>query len=113
VTGARTATGTVFEDLDAVPEGLTFNKEEFYNEDCTLVADGSGLPNSPGVVLQNYWEYPGCVAMTGNVYVLRLADGHHVKLRVTNYYNDQDTCDEDLIAGSGSGNIQLDWAFLD
>lgn len=116
VAAARTAANTTFDELDAVPEGLTFREEEYFDPDasCELVPDGSGL-GSPGVVLQNYWRYPGCVAMTGNVYVLQLADGRHVKLEVLSYYEQgQEDCNQDDPSGiSGGGNLRVRWAFLD
>jgi hypothetical protein len=116
VTGARTAPSTVFDALTAVPDGLDFNAENFMSDPdtCELIADGSGL-GSPGVVLQNWWQYPaGCVATTGNVYVLSLADGRHVKLVVTRYYGSgQDTCNASGTPGSDGGRIQLRYAFLD
>lgn len=117
VAAARTAPETDFATLAEVPAGLDFNEEQFMSPDtCDVIADGSGL-GSPGVVLQNFWTYPGCVQMTGNVYVLALADGRHVKLEVTQYYADaiQQECDETgtISASTGSANIQLDWAFLD
>lgn len=117
VTAARTAPSTDFAALDAVPEGLDFNAERFMTEEtCDIIPDGSGL-GSPGAVLQNFWTYPGCVQMTGNVYVLQLASGRHVKLVVTHYYNEasQAQCQETdtAPAPNGSGNVQLDWTFLD
>jgi hypothetical protein len=115
VTGARTGPATDFDALATVPAGLTFNAENFMSDpdSCELVPDGSGL-GSPGVVLQNWWEYPGCVATTGNVYVLSLANGRHVKLVVTRYYaTGQETCNASGTAGSNGGNILLRYAFLD
>jgi hypothetical protein len=113
VSAARTGAGTDFEDVESVDENLTFNTEEYFDpEDCELQPDGSGL-GSPGVVLQNYWEYPGCVKMTGNVYIVRRADGRHVKLQVLAYYEDQDACDVGGSFGTGSANIRIKWAFLD
>ena len=87
VTGARTAAATDFATLTSVPASLTYRTEEYYSAapGCMLVPDGSGL-GSPGTALQSFWEYPGCVKMTGNVYVLQLANGRHVKLTVDDYY---------------------------
>jgi len=98
VTAARTAPATDFDALAAVPDGLTFNAEQFMS----------------GVVLQNWWEYPGCVKTTGNVYVLSLANGRHVKLVVTQYYaSGQDGCNEQGNPGTGSARIHLRYGFLD
>jgi hypothetical protein len=115
VTGARTAPSTDFASLDVVPDNLDFNAEQYMSDTCELIPDGSGL-GSPGTILQNFWTYPGCVQMTRNVYVLQLADGHHVKLVVTHFYDEQaqqDCQDTNQTDSSGSGHIQLDWAFLD
>lgn len=95
---------------------LEFNAEQYMSPGtCDIIPDGSGL-GSPGVVLQNFWDYPGCVQMTGNVYFVSLADGRFVKLRVTHYYSEasqQDCQDTDTTDSVGSGNIQLDWAFVE
>ncbi len=120
VSAARTAPSTDYDGLTAPPDGLEYHTEEYYSAApvCTLVPDSYGLM-SPATVLANFWEYPGCVAMTGNVYVLQLATGRHVKLTVTDYYDPtvQDMCDTtgsvDMSAPTGSGNIRLRWAFLD
>jgi hypothetical protein len=117
VTAARTASGTTFDALTAVPGNLSFRTEEYFTATCDLVPDGSGL-GSPGVALQSYWEYPGCVKMTNNVFVVKLADGRHVKLQVLAYYGDaaQAACDANgmLPMGmpSGAGNMKIKWAFL-
>ncbi|HJL18813.1 MAG TPA: HmuY family protein [Sandaracinaceae bacterium LLY-WYZ-13_1] len=116
VTVARTAPGTDFEALDAVPEGLMFRQEAYFTETCEYVSDGSGI-GSPATALSSFWSYAGCVSMTGNVYVLALPSGRHVKLEVLSYYNPdvQDTCDESntISSPSGSGNVRIQWAFLD
>jgi len=116
---ARTAPGTEFEMLTAVPENLDFREEAYFTTpDCSLVSDGTGL-GAPGTTLASFWTYRGCVEMTGNVYVLRLRDGRHIKLEVETYYSPevQDYCDENgqLPGGgpSGSGNMQILWSFLD
>jgi hypothetical protein len=96
-------------------------KDDVYftaSPDCMLMPDNSGLPTSPATVLSGYWAYTakGCLGMTGNVYVLTLADGRHVKLSVLNFYypDVQTLCDTDmpLPMDKGSGNIGLRWAFL-
>ncbi len=117
VVGGRTVPGTEFDALGEVPQGVTLRKEQYFTEDgCEYVPDTSGI-GSPQTVLSSYWTYPGCVAMTGNVYVVRLADGRHIKLQVLSYYDPaaQDTCDATGTAPtpSGSGNVRIKWAFLD
>ena len=117
VVGGRTVPGTTFEGLTTVPVGVTLRAEQYYDTDaCEYVPDTSGI-GSPQTVLSSFWSYPGCVAMTGNIYVVRLASGRHVKLQVLSYYtpNVQDKCDADGEAPSpnGSGNLRVQWAFLD
>ncbi len=120
VQGARTAGGTTFESVTAVPSGLAFHAESYMtaDPDCTVVPDGSGL-GSPDTVLSSFWTYPGCVSMSHNVYVIQLANNRHVKLEVLGYYNpaDQTICDGPThgmpTATGSSGNIRIQWAYLD
>ncbi|MEM9066912.1 MAG: HmuY family protein [Myxococcota bacterium] len=118
VAAGRTAADTDFDTLAAVPDGLAFRTEEYYSTpDCSVVPDGSGL-GSPGTALASYWTYRSCVEMTGNVYVVQLPSGRHIKLEVETYYTPevQVACDRDgmLPPGpSGSGNVQILWAFID
>lgn len=116
VTGARTAPGTTFDGLTAVPDGLSYRDEAYFTDTCEYVPDGSGI-GSPQTALSSFWSYAGCVAMTGNVFVLQLASGRHVKLEVLSYYSPdvQTSCNEtDTISSpSGAGNLRIRWAFLD
>ncbi len=116
VEGARTAPATTFETLTEAPASLSYHREAYFTEgSCDLVPDGSGL-GSPATVLSSFWEYPGCVKMTGNVYVVRLADGRLVKLQVLGYYppENQEACDTTgtVPVPSGGGRIRVRWAFL-
>ena len=118
VVGARTAAETEFGALTDVPESLEFRTEAYYTTpSCELVPDGSGI-GSPGTAISSFWSYRSCVSMTGNVYVIRLADGGHVKLEVETYYapDVQAYCDETgMLPGgpSGSGHLTLRWAWID
>jgi hypothetical protein len=117
VGGARTAAGTDYDTLTEADDALEYRVEEYFTESCEYVPDGSGLM-SPGTALQSFWRYPGCVQMTGNVYVIRLASGRRLKLVVTSYYDPavQETCDTTdsvPMANTGSGNIRFRWAFLE
>jgi hypothetical protein len=116
VTVARTAPGTDFESLDAVPADLMFRDEAYFTETCEYVSDGSGI-GSPATALASFWTYAGCVSMTGNVYVIALPSGRHVKLEVVSYYSPevQATCQESntISSPSGAGNLRIRWAFLD
>ncbi len=116
VQGARTAPGTTFDALASVPTTLTYHVEEYFTSTCEFVPDGSGI-GAPGSVLSSFWTYPGCVAMSGYVYVVALADGRHVKLQVLSYYSPaaQASCDTSATVPmpSGAGSIRVRWAFLD
>lgn len=117
VEGGRTAPNTTFEGLIDVPASLTFRAEQYFTEDgCEYVPETSGI-GSPQTVLSSFWKYEGCVGMTGNIYVVRLRDGRHVKLQFKSYYTPsvQDTCDQTGSAPTptGAGNVRLRWAFID
>ncbi len=118
VTAARTGVGTEYEALTVAPDSLEYRTEEYFTPTCEFVPDGSGL-ESPGTALQSFWSYPGCVQMTGNVYIVHLANGRKVKLTVTSYYapDSQEMCDDtgSVAAGpaNGAGNIRFRWAFLE
>ena len=118
VTAARTVPGsTTYEALAAVPEGLKYNKDDYFTDDsCELIPDGSGLEGSPATALSSYWTYPGCVAMTGNVFVLELRDGTHLKLIVDGYYKDLDAqkqCNDTGTSGMAAGaTMRVRWAML-
>ena len=102
-----------YEDLSAVPEGLTYFVDEFYTSDCTLINDSSGLPGSPQLSLGSWWEYPGCVKTTDYPHLIQLANGRVIKLRVEQYYGEgQDTCNTTNSPGSDSGQIVLRWRYL-
>jgi hypothetical protein len=118
VTAARTAGNTMFDDVTTPPDGLQYRTEEYYTDTCGYVSDSSGI-GSPGTALASFWTYPGCVQMTGNVYIVQLDDGRHIKLQVVDYYTPdvQMACQMTgmLPSGtpSGAGNVRIMWAFLD
>lgn len=116
VTAARTAAETDFAALTSVPDGLSFREEAYFQDDCSFVSDGSGI-GAPGTALSSFWTYAGCVQMTGNVYVIKLRNGRHVKLQVETYYSPevQTQCNETGMTSqpSGSGNVQILWNYLD
>lgn len=115
VMAGRVAGTADYDAIAAVPDGVIYNSDEYFTENCTLMPDGSGLPNSPATALSSYWTYPGCVQMSYNVFLVELADGSHLKLMVTNYYEEpgQQQCqDTDASPSSGSAHIRFRWAFL-
>lgn len=116
VAATRMQDGTKYEDVNAAPENLPYRTDEYFSEACEMIPDGSGLPGSPAVAV-HFWTYNGCVKMNGNVFVVRLADGRHVKLIVDSYYEPAvqeqcDTTDTIPMMGTGSGNVRFRWAFL-
>lgn len=117
VTAARLPGAPVYDDLTQVPAGLTYRNDEYFTASCEIIPDGSGLPNSPATALSSYWTYPGCVQMTGNVFVVRVASGRQLKLTVTHYYDDanQQTCNTTgaVPQGTPSATFQMRWSWLD
>jgi len=106
-----------YEGVNAAPENVPFRTDDYFSESCEVIPDGSGLPGSPATALSAYWSYTNCVKMTGNVFVLRLADGRHVKLVVDSYYEPtaQEQCntmDSVPMMGAGAANFRIRWAFL-
>jgi hypothetical protein len=117
VDGARTGPSTDFDTLAAEPAGLDYRVEQYYTAACSLVPDGSGL-GSPGTALQSFWKYTMCLQMSGNVYVVRLADGKKVKLVVSHYYTQavQDECDSTNAIqpgdASASAHVGVRWGYI-
>jgi hypothetical protein len=115
VVGAALPAGTEYDGVGAVPAGVDYRAEAYYDQACQMVVDGSGL-NSPGTVLSSYWKYAGCVQMTGRVYLLRLADGREIKLTVTAFYapQAQETCNSTgaVPMGTPGARISLRWEVL-
>ena len=112
--GAVSFLERTYADLDTVPDGLDYLVDDYYTDDCTIVNDSSGLPGSPQVVLAPWWSYPGCVATTSVPHLIRLADGHVIKLVVDQYYEDaaiQQACNTDgeVPMGSVSAVFTLRW----
>lgn len=106
-----------YDGTTAPPDGATYHPDEYFTDTCELIADGTGLPGSPATALSSYWTYPGCVQMTGYVFIVQLADGRLVKLTVTHFYDEeaQQECQDTDTApkgNNGSGTIQMRWAFL-
>lgn len=116
VTGGRTSAGTTFDTLTSVPTDVEYFEEEYFaGATCEFIVDPTGM--GPQTVLSSYFTYATCLAMTGNVYVIQLGNGRHVKLEVLSYYDPaaQMECETSgtTPTPSGSGNIRIRWAFLD
>lgn len=114
VAAAELGASTEFTDDVTIPDDADFVHDAYYNDTCTLLPDGSGL-GSAATALSTFWAYPGCVQMTGSVYVIRLASGKHVKFTVDAYYGDQQAqCQDTDSPPSGvSANMIVRWAFID
>jgi hypothetical protein len=117
VTGARVPGTATYDEVTTVPPDLTFRKDLYFTETCEFIPDGSGLESSPATVLSGYYEYQSCVEMTGNVYVIGLADGRLLKFTVTHYYNEavQQQCNDTgtiPMMNTGSGEMQVRWSFF-
>lgn len=111
--GAITLLEDSYEGVTAVPSGAAWVEDDYYTDDCTLVNDTSGLPDSPQVALGAWWSYSGCVATTMAPHLIRLASGDVVKMVVESYYaSGQDGCNETGNRGTGSANITLRWSYL-
>lgn len=117
VAAARTAPSVDYDTLTSAPDGLQYREEQYYSVDtCDLVTDGTPI-GAPATALASFWRFDMCVQMTGNVYVIALADGRYVKFQVVGYYapDRQIECDETGSVGqpSGSGNVRVRWAWID
>lgn len=111
--GAATLPETPYAEVAAVPDGVNYQMDDFYTEDCTIINDSSGMPGSPQLALGGWWEYPGCVATTGKAHLVRLADGHVIKMMVETYYGTgQETCNTRGTPGGDSGIITIRWQML-
>ncbi|TVQ93381.1 MAG: hypothetical protein EA397_04490 [Deltaproteobacteria bacterium] len=102
-----------FEDLTQVPDGVRFFQDDFMLEDCTIINDSSGLPDSPQVALSAWWSYPGCVATSGVPFLIQLEDGRTVRLVVDRYYaQGQETCNVHNNPGRDGALLGWRWSFL-
>ena len=103
-----------FDAVTAPPADGAFAEEAFYDGSCNYVADTryDGF-DGPDSILKEWWQFNDCVATSGQVFVLRLADGRHVKLVVDAYYaSGQEDCNTMGLMGTGSANLTLRWAWL-
>jgi len=114
---ARIPPAIRFDDVTQAPTDLPWRQDESMTESCDFVSDGSGLATSPLTALSGYYEYGTCVQMTGTAYVVQLRNARHVKIEMTEYYNQtaQAACNATGTAPmpSGSGNMRFKWKYLD
>jgi heme-binding HmuY-like protein len=117
VQAARVPGTAKYEEISAVPANLGYHTDDYFTDECDIIPDGTGLPNSPATALSSYWTYPGCVKMSDFVFVVALADGHHVKLVVDDFYLPaiQEQCDTTgmiPMSNTGSANFIVRWSYL-
>lgn len=114
VTAARVT--TAYDGLTSAPADAPFVTDEHFSAACEMIPEGSGLPGSPATALHGFWTYKNCVQMTGNVYVVKKADGTAVKLTVTDYYEPtvQEQCNTTgaVPMGTPGAMIRMRWALL-
>lgn len=91
-----------------------FSQEDFYNADCELKEDNSGLPGSPAVQLGAWWKYTSCVETTGQVFQVQLDSGRVLKFTVDAYYegNGQAECNDSGTTSAESAIYTWRWAWL-
>ena len=113
--GAYRASGSTFEELDAVPASATFSPDSFYTTACAMVDDSSGLEGSPATALAGWWGYGTCVTTTGQPFLIQLGDaGPVVKFVADAYYETgQDSCNSNGAPGTNSGMLTWRWRVLD
>ena len=112
--GARTFSEMDYADLTEVPAGTTYNVDDYYTGDCTIINDSSGLPGSPQVVLGPWWSYTDCVSTTGTPALIELEDGRVVRFVVEAYYETgQDGCNSGQGGGTNSGTFTWRWGFVE
>jgi len=113
--GATQVSGEL-EAVTSAPGGDVYELEDFFTDGCVYVPDeryASGGFDSPNSVLREWWEFGNCVSTSGQVFVLQLEDGRHVKLVFDAYYESgQDDCNDLGVMGSGSGMLTMRWAWL-
>ncbi|NVB39883.1 HmuY family protein [Pseudenhygromyxa sp. WMMC2535] len=102
-----------YADIDAVPGDASFSVENFYDDECVLIEDASGLAGNPNYNMAQWWGYTGCVTTTGQVYLIDLGDAGVVKFVVDAYYAEgQETCNQSGTMGTGSAEVTWRWRFL-
>ncbi len=111
--------GTAYGAVTSVPTDYLPEADDFLTRApaCAFVDDGSGLGSSPRTYTSTFYEYTGCVRMTGRVYIVRTQLGRHVKLTTTGYYATeaaQQTCQDTASSGGAlGGTIRTRWQYLD
>jgi hypothetical protein len=114
---ARAGTGPLT-SLQQVPSGLQFQTDLFLEPTTCAASENTDLMGGPLTALADYWSYEACVAMTGENFVIRLANGRYVAMQVVAFYEGavQDFCNREgrLPGGpSGAGQMVIRWKYLE
>jgi hypothetical protein len=102
-----------WDSLIELPEGLIFSDESFYSDECVLVEGATGLPGMPRMVVDGWWRDQDCVAMTGQIAVIRPVVGGAIKMQILSYYESgQEGCDAGEGGARGGGLYEIRWQWL-
>ena len=106
--------GWTYEEIEEVPEGVEFQVDDYYTEACSIINDSSGLPGSPQVVLGPWWDYSSCVETTDQPFLVQLASGRVLKLKIEQYYDGsgQEECNGQGSTSAEGGYFVARWRFL-
>lgn len=120
---AITTSGTTYDSLTAEPSGLTYTADNYLADapTCTPILDNSGL-DTPSTALNvvegttSYYQYKGCVAMTGRTFIIKTSAGRLVKFLLTGYYRDESAQTSCNTSGTSNmnpgGYLRMRWQFL-
>ncbi len=117
--GADAVTGFDYADIGSAPTDASYEEEDFYDDDCEIIPDSSGLGDaSPKFALDGWWEFKkgsgmGCVGTTMKPFVVQLETGEVIKLVIETYYGEgQEDCNSNGTTGSDSAMLTLRWRIL-
>jgi hypothetical protein len=113
--GAIVVKGKSYDEVsEADIEGANFKLENYYDDECEIIEDDSGLPGSIDVLLGGWWDYTSCLETTGQPFLVQLDDGHVLKLVVESYYKGegQTECNEEGSTRKDGGFLTFRWQFL-
>ncbi|MBN2799219.1 MAG: HmuY family protein [Deltaproteobacteria bacterium] len=97
-----------------VSDSLPWQSDAFYNSECAMLEDGSGLPGSFPTALGAWWGYVSCVETTLTPFYLRLADGKTIELLIEAYYEEgQGGCNSSGNPGSNGGMFTWRWQWVE
>ena len=111
--------GETFEDASATSVTSTTFDDQF-NAECvfraTEQAEDPDNEQDFGVVLAGYYDYVGCLSMTGETFIIQLPSRERIKLEVTHYYDDQSQQECNELGSTipiGAAKLQLRYAYVE